>query len=149
MTSPSVESDYFTSTLSHDVASDNESDSHIDTTSQLLPEPDPIPLQTTSSTNGGAPQAHNPPGSNILRSLYTSHFLSTWNSRLFEFGAILFLGEIFPGTLLPASVYALTRSAAAVVGAPALGRWVDGGERLGVVRWSIGMFILVTICVVS
>jgi len=69
--------------------------------------------------------------------LYTSHFLSTWNSRLFEFAAILFLASIFPGTLLPMSVYALVRSAAAVVFAQSIGSWIDRGNALSVVRVSI------------
>jgi hypothetical protein len=70
--------------------------------------------------------------------LYISHFLSTWNSRLFEFGAILFLASIFPGTLLPASIYALARSSSAIVLAPAVGRYIDVADRLSVVRLSIG-----------
>ncbi|KAK0725504.1 Ferroporti-1 [Lasiosphaeris hirsuta] len=69
--------------------------------------------------------------------LYTSHFLSTWNSRLFEFGTVLFLASIFPDTLLPMSVYALLRSAAAILFAQAVGSWIDQGDRLAVVRVSI------------
>jgi len=69
--------------------------------------------------------------------LYTSHFLSTWNSRLFEFGSVLFLASIFPKTLLPMSIYALVRSAAAIVFAQAVGSWIDHGDRLFVVRTSI------------
>ncbi|KAL8243744.1 hypothetical protein R6Q59_010002 [Mikania micrantha] len=71
------------------------------------------------------------------RSLYVSHFLSTWNSRGFEFGAILFLATIYPGTLLPMSVYALLRAAAGIVLSPHIGRYIDTGERLAVVRLSI------------
>lgn len=71
------------------------------------------------------------------RRLYLSHFLSTWNSRVFEFGAVLYLATIFPGTLLPMSVYALCRGLAAVIFAPAVGRYIDAGQRLGVVRTSI------------
>jgi len=76
--------------------------------------------------------------------LYTSHFLSTWNSRLFEFGAVLFLADIFPSSLLPLSVYALMRSAAVILGAQAVGEVVDRAAksvgkkgRLEVVRSSI------------
>ena len=69
--------------------------------------------------------------------LFLSHFLSTWNSRLFEMAAVLFIAAIFPGTLLPMSVYALVRSAAATVLAPALGSWIDRGNRLKAVRISI------------
>lgn len=69
--------------------------------------------------------------------LYASHFLSTWNSRVFEFGAVLYLATIFPGTLLPVSVYAIARGAAAIAFSPGVGRWVDTGDRLGVVRVSV------------
>ncbi|TLS20846.1 uncharacterized protein PpBr36_10661 [Pyricularia pennisetigena] len=69
--------------------------------------------------------------------LYVSHFLSTWNSRLFEFGAVLFLASIFRDTLLPMSVYALARSGAAIVFGQSIGSWIDRGDRLAVVRISI------------
>lgn len=78
-----------------------------------------------------------PEQSGIKRRLYVSHFLSTWNSRIFEFGAVLFLARIFPGTLLPSSVYALVRAASAICFAPLVGRYVDQGDRLKVVRLSI------------
>lgn len=74
----------------------------------------------------------------ICRRLYVSHFLSTWNSRSFEFGAVLFLAAIFPATLLPMSVYALVRSGSAIFLAPMIGRAIDGRDRLWVVRFSIG-----------
>ncbi|KAI1868008.1 uncharacterized protein JN550_006496 [Neoarthrinium moseri] len=69
--------------------------------------------------------------------LYTSHFLSTWNSRVFEFGATLFLASIYPDTLLYMSVYALVRSASAILFAQSIGTWIDQGNRLTVVRVSI------------
>lgn len=75
--------------------------------------------------------------SGIKRRLYVSHFLSTWNSRVFEFGAVLFLARIFPGTLLPSSTYALVRAASAICFAPLVGRCVDQGDRLQIVRLSI------------
>lgn len=71
--------------------------------------------------------------------LYLSHALSTWNSRVFEFGAFLFLASIFPDTLLPASIYALARSAAAAICSPWLGGHIDRSDRLGIVRLSICM----------
>ena len=72
-----------------------------------------------------------------IKRLYISHFLSYWNSRVFEFGSVLFLASIFPGTILPLSVYALARGIAAVLFSPAVGRYIDVGERLRVVRLSI------------
>ncbi|PHH52344.1 Solute carrier family 40 member 1 [Ceratocystis fimbriata CBS 114723] len=69
--------------------------------------------------------------------LYISHFLSTWNSRLFEFGAVLFLAAVYPGTLLPLSLYALARGIAATLLSPSLGVVIDTYDRLRVVRASI------------
>ncbi|EXJ58932.1 hypothetical protein A1O7_06363 [Cladophialophora yegresii CBS 114405] len=73
----------------------------------------------------------------ITRRLYVSHSLSTWNSRSFEFGAVLFLATIFPETLLQLSIYALLRSASAIVLASSIGYAVDQRPRLPVVRFSI------------
>lgn len=85
------------------------------------------------------PEAPLPPSipSHLAYRLYISHFLSTWNSRLFEFGSVLFLASIYPQTLLPMSVYALIRSGAAIIFARALGAWIDRGERLSTVQISI------------
>ncbi|CEL03386.1 hypothetical protein ASPCAL04541 [Aspergillus calidoustus] len=77
------------------------------------------------------------PANRVLLRLYTSHFLSTWNSRMFEFGAVVFLASIFPGTLLYASVYALARSLFAVVLSSWLGAVVDRLDRLSAIRHSI------------
>ena len=80
-----------------------------------------------------------PISSGIKRRLFMSHFLSTWNSRVFEFAAILFIAKIYPGTLLPASVYALVRAGSAVCLASAVGRYIDRTNRLQVARVSIGL----------
>lgn len=77
--------------------------------------------------------------SRIRLRLYTSHALSTWNSRLFEFAAFLFLAKIYPSTLLPASVYALARAAVAALISPWLGSYIDSADRLRAVRLSIRM----------
>jgi iron-regulated transporter 1 len=74
----------------------------------------------------------------VSRRLYVSHFLSTWNSRVFEFGSVLYLAAVFPGTLLPMSLYALVRGVSAILFAPAVGWYIDTGNRLQVVRVSIG-----------
>jgi iron-regulated transporter 1 len=95
----------------------------------------PDDASTVSSTDEA--QACQVPAG-ITRRLYTSHFLSTWNTRVFEFGAVLYLASIFPGTFLPMSVYALTRGTSAILFSPAVGRYIDTGNRLQVVRLSIG-----------
>jgi solute carrier family 40 (iron-regulated transporter), member 1 len=91
----------------------------------------------TQSTLTGEILSHHEISEGITRKLYVSHFLSTWNFRGFEFGAVLFLATIFPGTLLPMSSYALIRAASAIILAPASGRYIDNGERLRVIRSSI------------
>ena len=58
---------------------------------------------------------------------------------MFEFGAVLFLASIFPGTLLYASIYALVRSLSAVLLSSWLGSIVDRSNRLKVIRQSISM----------
>ncbi|PTB61595.1 hypothetical protein BBK36DRAFT_62629, partial [Trichoderma citrinoviride] len=73
----------------------------------------------------------------VARRLYVSHFLSTWNSRVFEFGAVLYMAVVFPGTLLPMSLYAFVRGLSAIILAPAVGWYIDTGNRLQVVRVSI------------
>lgn len=78
-----------------------------------------------------------PDQSSNSRKLYISHFLSTWNMRLFEFGAVLFLASIFPHTLLPLSLYALVRALAAVLLSPLLGHYIDRSNRLVSIRFSI------------
>lgn len=77
------------------------------------------------------------PTTPLVWRLYISHTLSTWNARTFEFGAVIFLAAIFPGTLFFASCYALFRSAAAVVLGSWIGNQVDRKDRLHVVRQSI------------
>lgn len=74
----------------------------------------------------------------IQRRLYVSHTIATWNSRMFEFGAVLFLSTIYPDTLLPASIYALSRAFAAVLLSSWIGKIVDTTSRIVVVRMSIG-----------
>ncbi|EXJ67270.1 uncharacterized protein A1O5_09283 [Cladophialophora psammophila CBS 110553] len=90
-----------------------------------------------ASIDGGGDSASDEISPRLARRLYVSHFLSTWNFRGFEFGAVLFLANIFPNTLLPLSIYALVRALAAIVFAPLVGRYIDTGSRLKVVRDSI------------
>jgi hypothetical protein len=70
--------------------------------------------------------------------LYVSHTLSTANSRVFEFGSVLYIAAVFPNTLMPMSVYAMARGASAVAFSSLVGRYIDTENRLRVVRMSIG-----------
>ncbi len=77
--------------------------------------------------------------------LYLSHSLSTWNSRSFEFGSVLFLAAIHPNTLLYLSIYAMVRSASAILFATGIGWTIDHKARLPVVRSSIGRYSILSI----
>lgn len=72
-----------------------------------------------------------------LKYLYVSHFLSTWNSRLFEYGAALFLAEIFLDTFTPLSVYAFVRALAPIFLSHKVGQFMQVTARLKTVRASI------------
>lgn len=115
---------------------------HLPTTFTPIDDPPPptAPMPTSlelSCSPTPAHQSNHPISHQLTLRLYTSHFLSTWNSRLFEFGAVLFLASIFPDTLMPMSLYALVRSGAAILFAQSVGAWIDRGDRLVVVRASI------------
>ncbi|GAD95214.1 conserved hypothetical protein [Paecilomyces variotii No. 5] len=111
-----------------------------ETDESLLPynlsEPLIIP-NTEADSSQGSPNHRTVSRQGVRSRLYISHFLSTWSSRMFEFGAVLFLASIFSGTLLYASIYALLRSLAAVVLSSWLGSLVDRSNRLSVLRKSI------------
>lgn len=121
-----------------------------DNTSASLSENDDVELQELlgvplPSENARQPgeledlsTRQSPVSTGTVQRLCISHFLSTWNSRVFEFGAVLFIAKIFPGTLLPVSIYAVVRSAAAIVFSPKIGSYIDLNDRLKVVRLSIG-----------
>ena len=102
----------------------------------------PIATELTEEPVVAEAEAPDQPASYISRSLawrlYLSHLLSTWNSRSFEFGSVLFLAQIYPGTLLYLSIYAMCRSAAGIVLSTRIGKAIDHKARLNVVRSSIG-----------
>lgn len=98
----------------------------------------PAAAETADPTQHGEEQANRCIPKAVTRRLYISHFFSTWNSRAFQFGAVLFLASIFPTTLLPLSIYALVCSSSAIIFAPLIGRTIDRRSRLPVVRFSIG-----------
>lgn len=116
-------------------------------TERLLREPESIhSTEQMRQADAAAPRQTNAEHEyrKICRQIYLSHTLSTWNSRIFEFGAFLFLAKIYPRTLLPASVYALARAASAALFSPWLGSYIDRTNRLKAVRLSIRMLPLLS-----
>jgi iron-regulated transporter 1 len=103
---------------------------------------DPENVEVVASTlSGDEDHPQSQISTRITYRLYISHFLSTWNSRVFEFGAVLYLATVYPGTLLPMSAYALSRGLVAIIFSSAVGYYIDVGNRLQVVRVSIGEFL--------
>jgi iron-regulated transporter 1 len=94
-------------------------------------------LLKSSTQSDGTISPTTPRFNSLLLKLYVSHFLSTWNSRMFEFGAVLFIASLRPNTLLYTSVYALVRSLAAAILSSRVGAYVDNSNRLSAVRNSI------------
>src|SRR5439155_11965806 len=68
---------------------------------------------------------------------YLSHFLFTWNDRVWEFASVILLIAAYPVTLLPSSVFGLTSTASAIIFSPTVGRWFDSTPRLKSVRIAI------------
>ena len=68
---------------------------------------------------------------------YTSHFLFTWNDRVWEFASVILLIAAYPLTLLPSSVFGLTTTASAILLGPTVGRWFDATVRINGVRSAI------------
>jgi iron-regulated transporter 1 len=84
------------------------------------------------------PPAAPPPKYKLsLTFFYTSHFLFTWNDRVWEFASVIFLIAAYPQTLLPSSIFGLVTTASAILFGPAIGRWFDAHERLMSVRAAI------------
>lgn len=94
---------------------------------------EPVNEQTNLLGSAGGPSEDH----GTLKYLYVSHFLSTWNSRLFEYGAALFLAEIFLDTFTPLSVYAFVRALAPIFLSHKVGQYMKVTARLKTVRSSI------------
>ncbi|KAJ5952053.1 uncharacterized protein N7479_010466 [Penicillium vulpinum] len=105
--------------------------------SESIANPSDTLLPTSADDTSTPKYIPAPEARSVLTRLYISHTLSAWNSRMFEFGAVLFLASIFPGTLLYASIYALVRAFSAVALSSWLGAQVDRSDRLVAVRHSI------------
>lgn len=85
-----------------------------------------------SSHDGDAP----PLDRTALICLAVQHASSSWGYRCAEFAFPLYFVALFPGTLLPASIYGLLLLVASLLFSPLLGSWIDATRhcRLGVVR---------------
>ncbi|EPS41247.1 hypothetical protein H072_4815 [Dactylellina haptotyla CBS 200.50] len=102
-------------------------DSETTEDSQPLISSFPTPQETARLNNlqRGARVRNLSQGTLDLKGLYLSHFLSTWNSRTYEFAAVVFTVEAFPNTLLPASISGIAQCITLIILSPLVGAWAD------------------------
>lgn len=73
----------------------------------------------------------------IKQRLYVSHFLYVWNSRMYEFGIVLFIINLYPGTLFPSSLFAFCSSLSGILLSNTVTNLVNHGERLKIIKKTI------------
>ncbi|KAI7893083.1 Ferroporti-1 [Mucor mucedo] len=69
--------------------------------------------------------------------LYTSHFLTCWTDRVYEFSCFLLIAEVFKTSLLLASIYGFSTTIAAILFSNFVGRLADVTPRLAFVRMTM------------
>lgn len=104
---------------------------------EIVPEPGGIQSSFNDAvreeTDGHAESENSIP----YRKLYVSHFFRTWGDRLFEFGAALFIIDVFKTTLLESSLYGLLTTAFGLLFGDIMGKWVDNSPRIAIVKYLI------------
>lgn len=73
----------------------------------------------------------------IKNRLYISHFLYVWNSRMYEFGIVLFIINLYPGTLFPSSLFAFCSSLSGILLSNTVTNLVNHGQRLKIIEETI------------
>jgi len=108
----------------------------------LIDEDTPLIRASNVVQDGLGPQNSSdepdPPTRAQLWNLYISHFLSMWNSRGYEFGAVLFTASAYPSTLAASSIRGMIVTVSMLFLSPSIGRWIDySPSRLRTLRLSI------------
>ncbi|GAB5590738.1 hypothetical protein Unana1_05638 [Umbelopsis nana] len=103
--------------------------------SEEQPESDPMRVSIAEDVRY---DAHSQDAQDIpYRKLYISHFFRTWGDRLFEFGAALFIIDVFRTTLLESSLYGLLTTAFGLLFGDVMGKWVDRVPRIDIIKYLI------------
>jgi solute carrier family 40 (iron-regulated transporter), member 1 len=71
------------------------------------------------------------------RLLYLSYAFASFGDRAWEFASLVFIVELFPSTLLYASVFGVIETVAGLLAGPYIGAWIDRNQRLPVIRVSV------------
>ena len=59
-----------------------------------------------------------------------AYFFSAWGDRAWEFASFMFILEVFPSTLLPASFFGFMEVFAGILTGSRIGQFVDNHDRL-------------------
>jgi len=85
----------------------------------------------------------------IRGSLYLGHFMFSWMERCWEFGFVLFLADVEPGTFVLVAVAGIAQSILKMLCFEMIGKWLDETNRLFAVHSMIllkNLPILLTLC---
>ena len=66
-----------------------------------------------------------------------AYFFSAWGDRAWEFASFMFILEVFPSTLMPASFFGFMEVFAGILTGSRIGRFVDNHDRLMSMRTSV------------
>lgn len=73
----------------------------------------------------------------VINQVCMLYFFGAWGKRMWEFAGIVFIMEIFPGSLLASSVFGLMETVIGMLWSPAVGRFIDNNQRLHSIRTSV------------
>ena len=96
-----------------------------------------IPSEASHTADAAQLLAPAPAIRSQRRSLYLSYAFASFGDRAWEFASLVFIVELFPTTLLYASIFGVVETIAGLLAGPYIGAWIDRNQRLPVVRASI------------
>lgn len=74
---------------------------------------------------------------NLRRSLYLSYWFASFGDRAWEFASVISIVELFPTSLVGASVFGLIETSINLLGSPIVGGLIDRSQRLTTVKISV------------
>lgn len=69
--------------------------------------------------------------------IYSSYFFCSFGDRTWEFASVVFMMELFPGTLLYAALFGLLEAVTGILSGPTIGTYIDSHDRLHTIRTAL------------
>lgn len=69
--------------------------------------------------------------------IYSSYVFSSFGDRAWEFASVVLMVELYPGTLLYASLLGLLEAVTGILAGPAIGHYIDRNDRLTTIRTAL------------